>query len=295
MKGQHKGWGEMRGDYPCLCVLSPLTLAARHNENPSNASITVAHAPLTTKRVMALIPRRGGHLLLWLVALVLLPSAFAGLFWSKRKKAAATATATSGATFTLFDNGASKGGVDVTLTKKEFDEILKGDGAESNASDTDDSVPPSEQFAVAMSSKIEVSKYMAEKPVIATKAFREDGEMITTFDQLLPANDDSTHHRRVYLVAEGLEFVWPFVELGHNQTISPNVVPPTPNAGPIILESFSESPRVFRIYNMANEEEASAIVSTALNLTGDKALKRSTVGSGTDAEGNDCEFFFVCV
>ena len=241
---------------------------------------------------MALVPRRGGHLLLWLVALVLLPSAFAGLFWSKGKKAAATAP-TSGATFTLFDNGASQGGVDVTLTEEEFDNILKGDGEESNASDADDSVPPSEQFAVAMSSKIEVSKYMAEKPVIATKAFREDGEMITTFDQLLPADDDSTHRRRVYLVAEGLEFVWPFVELGHNQTISPNVVPPTPNAGPVILESFSESPRVFRVYNMANEEEASAIVSNALNLTGDKALKRSTVGSGTDAEGNDCEFFCV--
>lgn len=238
----------------------------------------------------ALIPRRGSHLLLWLVVVpALLPSALAG-FWPKKRVEAAT--------FTLYDNGASQGGVNVTLTSVEFDvltsvefdQLLKGDVDADGGSVADDAVPPYESFAVAMSSKIEVSKYMAEKPVIATRAFREDGELIRKFGQLLPAKDDPTQLRRVYLVAEGLEFVWPFVELGHNQTISTNVVPPTPGAGPVVLESVSESPRVFRVYNMANEEEANAIISTALNSTGKSALKRSTVGSGTDENGNDCEY-----
>ena len=229
-----------------------------------------------------LVPRRGSYLLLWLVvASALLPSAFAG-FWPKKPVEVAT--------FTLYDNGASEGGVNVTLTSTEFDQLLKEDA---NAGGAGDTVPPYESFAVAMSSKIEVSKYMAEKPVVATRAFREDGELIRKFKQLLPSKDDPTQLRRVYLVAEGLEFVWPFVELGHNQTISTNVVPPTPNAGPVVLESVSESPRVFRVYNMANEEEANAIISTALNATGKNALKRSTVGSGTDADGNDCEYHCV--
>ena len=234
-----------------------------------------------------LASRRGGYLLLWIVvASALLPSALAG-FWSKKKPAAEVAT------FTLYDNGASQGGVNVTLTLVEFDQLLNGDANADGGAAADDAVPPYESFAVAMSSKIEVSKYMAEKPVIATRAFREDGELIRNFKQLLPSTDDPAQLRRVYLVADGLEFVWPFVELGHNQTISTNVVPPTPHAGPVVLESVSESPRVFRVYNMANEEEANAIISTALNATGKNALKRSTVGSGTDADGNDCEYHCV--
>ena len=235
-----------------------------------------------------LVPRRGSYLLLWLVvASALPPSAFAG-FWPKKPVEVAT--------FTLYDNGASEGGVNVTLTSAEFDQLLKEDANADGNSGVGDAVPPYETFAVAMSSKIEVSKYLAEKPVIATRAFREDGELIRKFKQLLPSKDDPTQLRRVYLVADGLEFVWPFVELGHNQTISTNVVPPTPNAGPVVLESVSESPRVFRVYNMANEEEANAIISTALNSTGKNALKRSTVGSGTDEEGNDCEYQFdVCL
>jgi prolyl 4-hydroxylase len=226
-----------------------------------------------------LAPRRGSYLLFWLVvASALLPTALASFWpWGGARSA----------TFTLFDNGASQGGVNVTLTAEEFSQLLK-----SNAKN-DEAVPPSESFAVAMSSKIEVSKYMAEKPVIATRAFREDGELITTFDQLSPAKDDPTQLRRIYLVADDLEFVWPFVELGHNQTISPNVVPPTPNAGPIVLESVSESPRVFRVYNMANEQEANAIIASAHNATGQNALKRSTVGSGTDEDGNECKYQFI--
>jgi len=195
------------------------------------------------------------------------------------------------ATFTLFDNGSSRNGIDMTLSLSEF----------AIGKNVDD-IPVSEAFAVEMSRHIEVTKYKAPKPVIATKAFREDGELITSFDQLLPAEviedgggklrsaektSDLEKKRRVYLVAQGLEFVWPFIEVGHNQTISTNVVPSATPAGPLILESMSETPRVFRVHNMASDEEADTIIEHAQTVNGGTAMKRSTVGSGKDKDGND--------
>jgi len=187
-----------------------------------------------------------------------------------------TASSSAVTTFEVYDNGSSQNGTNITVTETEFNKFAQDD----------EDAPPGESFAVAMSTRpgVRVSKFKAPEPVIATRAYREDGELITRFEQLKPSDDGS--YRRVYLVADGLEFMWPFVELGHRQTISPNVVPPTP-AGPLILESASESPRVFRVFNIASEVEANAIINTALNATGKNQLKRSTVGSGTDDEGND--------
>eukprot|EP00588_Corethron_pennatum_P002204 CAMPEP_0194288166 /NCGR_PEP_ID=MMETSP0169-20130528/36280_1 /TAXON_ID=218684 /ORGANISM="Corethron pennatum, Strain L29A3" /LENGTH=186 /DNA_ID=CAMNT_0039035093 /DNA_START=27 /DNA_END=583 /DNA_ORIENTATION=+ len=142
-------------------------------------------------------------------------------------------TDTSRFTFLLFDNGASSGGVNVTLTPLEF---RPDDG------EHDD---PGSAFAIDMSRRISVSKYKAPKPVIATKAFREDGEQITSFEQLRPSTDGvdgNTQPRRVYLVADGLEFVWPFISVGYNQTISLKVVQPAAGEGApaVVLESMSE-------------------------------------------------------
>ena len=208
-------------------------------------------------------------------------------------EAAANEGTSTVTTFEVYDNGSSSNGTNITVTESEFNQFAQDD----------EDAPPGEPFAVAMSTRpgVRVSKFKAPEPVIATRAYREDGELITTFDQLKPSDDGS--YRRVYLVADGLEFMWPFVELGHRQTISPDVVPPTP-AGPLILESVSDSPRVFNIFNIASEEEANAIINTALNATGKSQLKRSTVGSGTDDEGNDrellvvthvCVMIYVCV
>ena len=202
-------------------------------------------------------------------------------------------------TFSLHDNGSSDQGLEVTLRRSEFyappesfiKEDLNGGGG---------GKPPfaSAVFATRMSNKIEVSKYQAPKPVLATRAYREDGELIERFDQLKPltiGDDDESSTtqqeqlRRVYLVAEDLEFVWPYIEFGHKQTVSTNVVPPV-GGKPVVLESVSETPRVFRVWNMATAEEAEAIIDRALNATGNDALTRSTVGSGTDDEGNEREY-----
>mmetsp|Transcript_23931 Transcript_23931/g.35018 ORF Transcript_23931/g.35018 Transcript_23931/m.35018 type:complete len:504 (+) Transcript_23931:382-1893(+) len=179
------------------------------------------------------------------------------------------------ATFTLFDNGSSENGINVTLSASEF---LK--------SEIEDE--PGLAFAIEMSKLIEVSKFEAPKPVIATKAYREDGELITSHRQLLPLlpdGDDNNEEslRRVYLVADGLEFVWPFVSLHHMQEISPNVLPPVPGIDqPIIIESLSETPRVFHVHNLFTEDESNAIIESAHQASGVLALQRSTTGTGDD-------------
>ena len=196
-------------------------------------------------------------------------------------------------TFSLHDNGSSDEGLLVTMKRTEFP-TSEDDNHKNSKSKV------SELFAIEMSSKIDVSKYMAPKPVIATRAFREDGELISTFDQLKPSASDDRPPllRRVYLVAEDLEFVWPYIKYGHKQIVSTNVVPPV-GGEPVVLESVSESPRVFRVWNMATTEESTQIIEHALNATGDDAIKRSTVGSGKDKDGNDSKYYpfllFVCV
>jgi len=172
-------------------------------------------------------------------------------------------------TFTLYDNGASTGGVNVTMAESDFPE----------SSSLDDEDRPGEAFAMKMSENIKVSKYLAEQPVIADRAFREDGELITSFDQLLPTSDGPARLRRIYLVAEDLEFVWPFVELGHKQEVSANVLPPATGI-PILLESVSDKPRVFRVFNMFSTEEANGIIDNAVK----EGLERSTVGSGKNGQ-----------
>ena len=199
-------------------------------------------------------------------------------------------------TFSLHDNGSSDEGLLVTMKRTEFP-TSEDDNHKNSKSKV------SELFAIEMSSKIDVSKYMAPKPVIATRAFREDGELISTFDQLKPLSTSDDRRpplllRRVYLVAEDLEFVWPYIKYGHKQIVSTNVVPPV-GGEPVVLESVSDSPRVFRVWNMATTEESTQIIEHALNATGDDAIKRSTVGSGKDKDGNDSKYYplllFVCV
>jgi len=195
---------------------------------------------------------------------------------SRGESATAASASPGSVTFTLFDNGSSKGGVDVTLSPSDFRESPDA---------------PGESFAVDMSRRIRVSKYNATEPVVATKAFREDGEHVTEYRQLEPDSEEGENvRRRVYLVADGLEFVWPFVSLGHRQVVSPSVLrPASEDGGPVTIESMSETPRVFRVHNICSEDEARALIENALSLTGDKAIKRSTVGEDDVTETRTSE------
>jgi len=132
-----------------------------------------------------------------------------------------------------------------------------------------------------------VSKFgqFSETNVLASKAFREDGERITTFEQLLPREKNENEDggadsllRRIYLVADGLQFVWPFIREGHKQVVSTRALTPVFPDRPVILESMSERPRVFKIHNMFSDEEGEALIEKA-----EHGLQKSTVGStGSD-------------
>ena len=101
--------------------------------------------------------------------------------------------------------------MEITLQEHEFP---VGEGDEHSG----------ELFATQMSYSVNITKYdQAPGTVPSTKAFRDDGERIFHFEQLLPT---ASATRRVYLVAEGLEFIWPFVHLGHQQILSTKVVTP---------------------------------------------------------------------
>ena len=188
-------------------------------------------------------------------------------------------TAASSATFDLYDNGASTGGATYTLD-------------ESNFPVGEDEDHSGELFATQMSQLglVNVTKY-GQKPgtVRAAKAFREDGERIVSFEQLLPS---TSGNRRVYLVAEDLEFVWPFIQYGHRQIVSPRAlltVEADDGKADVIVESVSDSPRVFKIYNLFSRAESQALIDTALGFTGDKRLKRSTVGNQKGAENEGAQ------
>lgn len=83
---------------------------------------------------------------------------------------------------------------------------------------------------------------------------------------------------RLFFVDEGRVFIWPSFELGH-LAIAPTVKLP-PGYKPIILETLSKSPRVFKIYNFFTEEESDFLVDRAQSMQEDAfRLKRSSTGT----------------
>jgi hypothetical protein len=87
-----------------------------------------------------------------------------------------------------------------------------------------------------------------------------------------------SNESKLFFVDEGKLFIWPSFELGH-RAIASSVTDP-PNDNPVVLETLSTSPRVFRIYNFFTEEDSEALIQNALKLTEeDYRLKRSSTGT----------------
>jgi len=82
----------------------------------------------------------------------------------------------------------------------------------------------------------------------------------------------------VFHVPLGRLFLWPSYDLGH-RAIASNV--PLPSGyKPIVLETLSIEPRVFKIYNFFTEDETDFLIENALTITEDAyRLKRSSTGT----------------
>jgi prolyl 4-hydroxylase len=87
------------------------------------------------------------------------------------------------------------------------------------------------------------------------------------------------------LVPEGLLFVWPFVHVGHNVTLADDLFATPFQHDPVVLESVSESPLVFKLHNFFTDAEADELIRGAEAIT-DPAfkLKRSSTGVFSDPD-----------
>eukprot|EP00752_Nemacystus_decipiens_P008301 g7421.t1 len=82
---------------------------------------------------------------------------------------------------------------------------------------------------------------------------------------------------RVYVVPQNRNFVWPTIEVGRKVTV-PHVK--TPLGTEVTLETLSHSPRVFKLSNFMDMEEADNIIEDALGMTQEAyRLKRSSTGT----------------
>ncbi|KAF0703767.1 Aste57867_7525 [Aphanomyces stellatus] len=167
---------------------------------------------------------------------------------------ASVGAAVSPVTVTVFNNGESVGGVQVQLTPEH---VISG-----------------KHLAEYFSTLIEVDGVYTDESktssnAVADRVFTASGKAVHSFDDVA-AND------QLYLVPTDLLFVWPFVEFGHRVAIDSAQ---SPTGKPIILESFSDSPRVFKIHDFFSNDEADQLVKRISEIDDDvNKLKRSTVG-----------------
>ncbi|CAI5720893.1 unnamed protein product [Peronospora destructor] len=92
--------------------------------------------------------------------------------------------------------------------------------------------------------------------VVANRVYNGRGELLQTYADILSGD-------RLYLVAPGLLFMWPFVELGHRVTVTSEA---SPTKEPVIIESISESPRTFRLHNSFSGEEVDKLINRTLEI-----------------------------
>ncbi|KAH9102448.1 hypothetical protein AeMF1_020961 [Aphanomyces euteiches] len=200
-------------------------------------------------------PTATGHnyvALLVLLSVALIGGLLAGNVKSIVRQRYLTATPIS-KTVSVFDNGQSVGGINITLTESH---VVSG-----------------ASLATYLSDFIKVDGiHLPEKPaskIVADRVYTGKGILVEHFSDF----DDG---ERLYLVAPGLLFVWPFVELGHKVHVSSKM---SPTKTDIILESFSETPRVFHVHNFFDNEEADYLIERILTIDDEKnKLKQSTVG-----------------
>ncbi|EQC39849.1 hypothetical protein SDRG_02508 [Saprolegnia diclina VS20] len=160
---------------------------------------------------------------------------------------------------TVYANGKSINGVAVALTPAL--------------------VPSGDALAAYLSTLVEVEGLANHAtPVVADRVYTGNGYLVTSYDDI--AAED-----RLYLVAPGLLFVWPFVKPGHRVYIESTQ---SPTDAPLILESWTESPRVFHVHHFFSEADADVLIQQVLakddadDVAEHEKLRPSTVGSSAE-------------
>jgi prolyl 4-hydroxylase len=156
---------------------------------------------------------------------------------------------------TLYKNGYSTGGVPMQLSA---DLLHAKSGRE---------------LAEHLSQFIEVETIKTPDSVpvtaLADRVYNGNGKLLDSFADIRTGD-------RLYLVAEGLHFVFPFVKLGHRVYVEPQ---DNPTGKPVIIESLSEVPRTFHLHNFFSYEEADRLIERILEIDDEtNKLQQSAVG-----------------
>ncbi|GLE02312.1 hypothetical protein PINS_up011150 [Pythium insidiosum] len=108
---------------------------------------------------------------------------------------------------------------------------------------------------------------------LADRVFNGNGSLLHSYADIRSGD-------RLYLVAPGLLFVWPFVALGHRAYVTPQN---SPTGKAVIIESFTESPRTFHLHNFFTYEEADRLIERILEIDDENnKLQQSSVGHESD-------------
>ncbi|TMW61066.1 hypothetical protein Poli38472_014527 [Pythium oligandrum] len=158
---------------------------------------------------------------------------------------------------TVYKNGYSTGGVEMQLSA---DLLHDKDGQE---------------LAVYLSQFVDVETIHTDTENaetvsgVADRVFNGNGQLLKSYADIRGGD-------RLYLVAPGLLFVWPFVKLGHRVHVTPEN---SPTGKPVIIESFTESPRTFHLHNFFTEDEADRLIERILEIDDEgNKLQQSHVG-----------------
>lgn len=160
---------------------------------------------------------------------------------------------------TVFKNGYSTGGVQMVVSA----ELLAG-------KDGRDLAEYFSQFvAVEALAGAADAASSSGGAALADRVYNGRGQLLASYQDILSGD-------RLYLVAPGLLFVWPFVKLGHRVEVTSKA---SPTRRPIVIESLTESPRTFKIHNFFDDEEADRLIERISEIEDeDSRLQQSHVG-----------------
>ncbi|CEG49041.1 RxLR-like protein [Plasmopara halstedii] len=169
---------------------------------------------------------------------------------------------------TVYRNGYSTGGVQIQL-RADLLASRNGEGELAAYLSQFVAVEGLYNESISQESKIIDEKEPAMSGIVANRVYNGQGQLIQSYSDISMGD-------RLYLVAPGLHFVWPFVKLGHRVMVTSNF---SLTNEPVIIESISESPRTFRLHNFFTGEEADTLIKRTLEIDdpGNK-LQQSTVG-----------------
>lgn len=105
----------------------------------------------------------------------------------------------------------------------------------------------------------------------------EDCSLYSAWGTRITSCNDLKNGDNVFVVPIGRLYMWPSYDVGHQASIRHIGMPV---GKPIILETISQRPRVFRLLNFFSEFEAETLIQNALDETEDAfKLKRSSTGA----------------